>query len=104
MIVLSGLVPDRDIPITFTGLRPGEKLFEELFEESEQVEATAHDKIRRVVKTSRVDTERLERFVKELEEILLHGDDEEVSRRLGEMVPTYTPVSPPTKSLTRQPA
>ncbi|HEY7531558.1 MAG TPA: nucleoside-diphosphate sugar epimerase/dehydratase [Nitrospiraceae bacterium] len=104
MIVLSGLVPDRDIPITFTGLRPGEKLFEELFEESEQMEATAHDKIRRVVKTSRLDTDRLERFVKELEEILLHGDDEEVSRRLGEMVPTYIPASPPTKSLTRQPA
>ena len=40
MIVLSGLVPDQDIQIVYSGLRPGEKLFEELFEETEQVEPT----------------------------------------------------------------
>ena len=47
MNVLSGLVPGQDIHIVYSGLRPGEKLFEELFEETEQVEPTPHLKIRR---------------------------------------------------------
>jgi len=105
MIVLSGLVPDRDIHIAYTGLRPGEKLYEELFEESEQVEATEHSKIRRAVKTSRLGTDRLARSLKDLEQALNHGDDEELTRRLGEIVPTYAPLSSPhAKPSTRQPA
>jgi FlaA1/EpsC-like NDP-sugar epimerase len=104
MIVLSGLVPNRDIHIAYTGLRPGEKLYEELFEESEQVEPTIHSKIRRAVKTSRIGSERLARALKDLGETLNHGDDEELTRRLGEIVPTYAPLSPPhAKPPTRQP-
>ena len=45
MIELSGYVPDRDVPIQFTGLRPGEKLYEELLIEPEQAEGTAHPRI-----------------------------------------------------------
>jgi FlaA1/EpsC-like NDP-sugar epimerase len=45
LISLSGLVPDKDIEIRFTGLRPGEKLFEELSTEQEQAEKTRHPKI-----------------------------------------------------------
>jgi FlaA1/EpsC-like NDP-sugar epimerase len=45
MIRLSGLQPGRDIAIEFTGLRPGERLREELFHEDEQLEATQHAKI-----------------------------------------------------------
>jgi FlaA1/EpsC-like NDP-sugar epimerase len=104
MIVLSGLVPDRDIHIAYTGLRPGEKLYEELFEESEQVEPTVHSKIRRAVKTSRIGSDRLSRSLRNLEETLSHGDDEELARRLGEVVPTYVPPSfPHTKPPPRQP-
>ena len=95
MIVLSGLVPDRDIHIAFTGLRPGEKLYEELFEESEQVEPTEHSKIRRVLKTSRLGSDRLARSLKDLEQALNHSDDEELIRRLGEVVSTYAPLSSP---------
>lgn len=95
MIVLSGLVPDRDIHIAFTGLRPGEKLYEELFEESEQVEPTEHSKIRRVLKTSRLGSDRLARSLKDLEQALYHSDDEELIRRLGEVVLTYAPLSSP---------
>jgi len=95
MIVLSGLVPDRDIHIAFTGLRPGEKLYEELFEESEQVEPTEHSKIRRVLKTSRLGSDRLARSLKDLEQALNHSDDEELIRRLGEVVSTYAPLSFP---------
>lgn len=45
MIRLAGLIPGKDIKIKFTGLRPGEKLFEELFPEEEKVGLTEHDKI-----------------------------------------------------------
>jgi len=45
MIRLSGKEPGRDIEIVYSGLRPGEKLFEELFHEQEQLEGTEHDKI-----------------------------------------------------------
>lgn len=45
LIRLSGLEPDKDIEIKVTGLRPGEKLYEELVQLSEKVEATTHDKI-----------------------------------------------------------
>jgi FlaA1/EpsC-like NDP-sugar epimerase len=104
MIVLSGLVPDRDVHIAYTGLRPGEKLYEELFEESEQVEPTEHSKIRRAVKTARIGSDRLARSLRDLEETLNHGDDEELTRRLSEAVPTYAPVSSPhAKPPTRQP-
>lgn len=45
MILLAGLTPGEDIAVQYTGLRPGEKLYEELFHESEALDKTAHDKI-----------------------------------------------------------
>lgn len=45
MIRLAGKVPDRDIEIRYTGLRPGEKLYEELFYDQENLTATRHEKI-----------------------------------------------------------
>ena len=94
MIVLSGLVPDQDIQIRYCGLRPGEKLFEELFEEAEQVEPTPHAKIRRAISASAIQSDRLERAIAHLEAAVSHGDDDELIRRLNEAVPTYTPMSP----------
>lgn len=49
MIRLAGLVLDRDIKISFTGLRPGEKLYEELFSDKEAFEFTHHGKIRKAL-------------------------------------------------------
>jgi FlaA1/EpsC-like NDP-sugar epimerase len=93
MIVLSGLVPDQDIQVVYSGLRPGEKLYEELFEETEQVEPTAHAKIRRAINASAVQSDRLDRAIAHLEAAVSHGDDDELVRRLNEAVPTYTPMS-----------
>jgi FlaA1/EpsC-like NDP-sugar epimerase len=45
MITLSGFRPDEDIRIVYTGVRPGEKLFEELKTEGEDIEPTVHPKI-----------------------------------------------------------
>jgi FlaA1/EpsC-like NDP-sugar epimerase len=93
MIVLSGLVPDQDIQIVYCGLRPGEKLYEELFEETEQVEPTAHAKIRRSISASAIQSDRLDRAIANLETAVSHGDDDELVRRLNEAVPTYTPMA-----------
>lgn len=88
MIILSGLVPDQDIQIVYSGLRPGEKLFEELFEETELVECTTHTKIRRAVNASAIQLDRFDRAFTHLETAVSHGDDDELIRRLSEAVPT----------------
>jgi FlaA1/EpsC-like NDP-sugar epimerase len=93
MIVLSGLVPDQDIRIIYTGLRPGEKLFEELFEETEQVKPTSHPKILRAVRNGSPSSADIERFVMRLEMALSDGDDEALIRQLQEAVPSYQPVA-----------
>lgn len=46
MIELSGFVPDQDIKVVYTGLRPGEKLYEEVLSNVENTEPTSHDRIR----------------------------------------------------------
>lgn len=97
MIVLSGLVPDQDIHIVYSGLRPGEKLYEELFDETEQVELTQHVKIRRAISPPAIQSDRLDRVIAHLESALSHGDDDELIRRLNEAVPTYTPM--PSRSI-----
>jgi FlaA1/EpsC-like NDP-sugar epimerase len=65
MIRLSGLVPDEDIKIKIVGLRPGEKLYEELFYEFENEVSTNHEKIR-LATHPKLDTKRLNSLIVEL--------------------------------------
>jgi FlaA1/EpsC-like NDP-sugar epimerase len=65
MIRLSGLVPDEDIKIEIVGLRPGEKLYEELFYEFENEASTNHEKIR-LATHPELDTKRLNSLIVEL--------------------------------------
>ena len=89
MILLSGHVPEQDIKITYTGLRPGEKLYEELFDLQERVEPTLHEKIKRAVSRTLIQPSELDRHLRELESLLLDSDSEGIVRKLQEMVPTY---------------
>ncbi|THJ18079.1 MAG: polysaccharide biosynthesis protein [Nitrospira sp. CG24B] len=88
MIVLAGLVPDKDIQIVFTGLRPGEKLYEELFEDSVQVESTTHPKIHRAVGTP-VPVGELSEWVESLPTMLPKSDEEELLQDLKRLVPSF---------------
>jgi len=91
MIVLSGLVPGKDIEIVYTGLRRGEKLYEELFEGTEEVETTAHHKINRAVGSPlRVDD--LEQWVKDLPMRLLEKDEDDLLQDLKRLVPSFNPL------------
>jgi FlaA1/EpsC-like NDP-sugar epimerase len=93
MIVLSGLVPGKDVSIVYTGLRGGEKLYEELFEDSEQVEPTAHPKINRAVGAS-LEGDDLEQWISELPVRLPHCDEEELLHELKRFVPTFQSLLP----------
>ncbi len=94
MIVLAGLVPGKDIDIIFTGLRPGEKLYEELFEEREQVEPTAHPKIHRAAGAP-VPVGELSEWLEALQANLPKYDEAELLRDLQRLVPSFHPTLSP---------
>ena len=87
MISLSGLRPDEDVKIVFTGLRPGEKLYEELLMNEEGLTKTAHSKIF-IGKPIDVTEEELKEKLAKLEAVL-HADVETVKNVMAEVVPTY---------------
>ncbi len=89
MISLAGFTPEEDIPIVFTGLRPGEKLHEELVAEEEEIASTAHDRIR-VLRSSGPDPA-LASWLGRLEGALAAADVPRALALLQEMVPTYHP-------------
>jgi FlaA1/EpsC-like NDP-sugar epimerase len=94
LIRLSGLTPGRDIQIVYTGLRPGEKLHEEVFFEGEGVKPTKHPKI---LYTTTPEVPRgLLSLVRLMEERASHGaDGSELRSYLSTLVPDYTPHVPP---------
>ncbi|MDV3238176.1 MAG: polysaccharide biosynthesis protein [Gammaproteobacteria bacterium] len=85
MIRLSGREPGRDIEIVFTGLRPGEKLFEELFHEKE-LSGTSHQKIL-LAQSRPVEWEWLEERMRRLEEGCQAHDEPAIMRLIRELVP-----------------
>ncbi|MDF1522544.1 MAG: nucleoside-diphosphate sugar epimerase/dehydratase [Trueperaceae bacterium] len=85
LIRLSGLEPDSDIPIVFTGTRPGEKLYEELMTESEQKGRTSHEKIF-VAQPQPMDTDALERTVDDLTAAALASDGEQIRVLLSDRI------------------
>jgi FlaA1/EpsC-like NDP-sugar epimerase len=96
MIELSGLRPEEDIKIVFTGLRPGEKLHEELKNDSETALPTSNDKIMVLTGVEPLAEEDW-RHYQRLEEAALEGRVEEVVAALRRLVLDYTPASPATR-------
>ncbi|NLG34752.1 MAG: polysaccharide biosynthesis protein [Lentisphaerae bacterium] len=96
MIRLSGKIPDQDIPIVYTGLRPGEKLHEELITHGEGIAATAHEKIL-VLRRNEPggDPDGRERQVRGQIDRLVRGaesfDDDHFRTVLKDLVPEYAP-------------
>ncbi len=86
MISLSGLVPDRDIRIVYTGLRPGEKMYEELFDEDERMKPSTHPKIRLAGQLATVDVPAM---LGELEAAVAADSPEPITAFLRRWVPGY---------------
>lgn len=88
MIELAGLVPEKDIKIVYTGLRPGEKLYEELLNEKETTLPTHHEKI----KIAKVVIYPYEELLHNIEELILmsnHEDDYMIVKKMKEIVPMF---------------
>jgi len=88
LITLSGFRPEEDIEIIFTGLRPGEKLFEELSIKGEDMQETRHPKIG-IWKNIPMDRERLRRGITELVELARKGEHDSIAAKIKELVPEY---------------
>lgn len=89
LIKLSGLQPDVDIKIEFTGLRPGEKLYEELLTDEEGITATTHKKIF-IGRPEAIDQTGLEEGLMSLQLAAAAGDAIDIRSGLKRLVPTYT--------------
>ena len=90
LIRLSGFEPERDIPIEFIGLRPGEKLYEELITEGEGIVSTNHEKIL-VLRGNSYAKKCLDEKIDELMEVTGTHDATAIKKKLQEIVPEYTP-------------
>ena len=94
LIRLSGLEPHKEIPIIFTGIRPGEKLFEEVLTAEEGVEPTPHHKIFKAKIKKLFSQEILNRKIEALENFAQTQDKASIIQTLQEMIPTYRPKHP----------
>jgi FlaA1/EpsC-like NDP-sugar epimerase len=88
LITLSGFRPGEDIEIVFTGLRPGEKLFEELRIQGEDMQRTRHPKIS-IWKNIPMDREKMRSHIDELVTIAEQHDLDGIARKIKQLVPEY---------------
>lgn len=91
LIRLSGLEPDKDIPIVFSGIRPGEKLFEEVLTAEEGVESTIHPKIFKARIGKSFPEEFLSEKIERLKAFAEARDSLSIIRTLQELIPNYHP-------------
>lgn len=89
MIMLSGKKINQDVKIEYIGLRPGEKLYEELFHESEQLRGTSHPKLL-LARSRQVDWSWLLNQIEQLENAADSRDVGVMVSRLKTLVPEYS--------------
>ena len=92
LIRLSGYEPDVDIPIHYTGLRPGEKLYEELLMEEEGLKETAN-KLIHIGRPIEMDDEKFKQQLALLEEAY-RAESDRMKDLVAQIVPTYHPNIP----------
>ena len=92
MVRLAGLEPGRDVEVVFTGLRPGEKLFEELKLDGENIKPTPHEKIR-VFEGGTVAFEQVRAWLEDLSSLVDARNVHELVAKLVAIVPEYWPSS-----------
>ncbi len=92
LIMLSGKRPYEDIDIEFIGMRPGEKMYEELFNTGEVYIDTTHTQIK-VARSEDVERGFVESQVEEIQTLISRHDDEGLCSKFKEIVPGYTCVS-----------
>ena len=90
LIELSGLLPDEDIEIVFTGLRPGEKLFEELSHKGENITPTNHPKIMRFI-CAPLPLKEVRAHLNQLSDALNVAESNQLKLMLKKAVPEYEP-------------
>jgi FlaA1/EpsC-like NDP-sugar epimerase len=90
LIRLSGLEPGKDIEIVFTGIRPGEKLSEDLWEEGTEYQKTTHPDIFRVEAEESIIPPNLSRIVKELNQLSRKSETHAIISLLDETIPDGT--------------
>jgi FlaA1/EpsC-like NDP-sugar epimerase len=90
LVRLSGFEPDVDIKIEYIGLRPGEKLYEELITDDENALPTPHPKIM-MLKGGACDLNLLNGQIQELARLAGAQDAARIKSKLREIVPDYTP-------------
>lgn len=98
MIQLAGLKPEKDVEIVYTGLRSGEKLYEELLNDGEKVLPTYHDKIN-IARVNPVDYEAAKRMVYELIALNERKNSSGVVRKMKEIVPEFISKNSPFEAL-----
>ena len=91
LIRLAGFIPEREIPIVYIGVRPGEKLAEELVASDETIEPSSLEGIRRVRSTGGLSLASLGRSVADLERFAEKGATGAVMQQLGAMVAMFRP-------------
>jgi len=87
LIRLSGLEPERDIEIVFTGIRSGEKLSEDLWEQGTNFQPTSHKEIFRSKEDEVINREQLTKAIDQLDRLAKTGDVEAITSLLDEIVP-----------------
>jgi len=100
LIRLSGLEPDKDIEIVFTGIRPGEKLREALWDEGANYLPTSHPDVFRLNENEVFAGDQLEQAVKDLIDLGEKGDPDQIVSMLNQIVPGAVVSSTPSPDIT----